>query len=174
VEDHDVKDVVFFDLDSTLADTRQRQYLIDEAKEAGKEVDWEAYSLLCADDVPFPGPVRLARMLRNSGYFIVIVSGRSESAMSQTVRWLYGYEVPFDEVILRSNDNQSSNEEFKITAIRNWLDKHGETWEIDKPRLILEDWPPAARAMEAEGWTVLLFNPYPEQYVKVGSEQVVS
>jgi HAD superfamily, subfamily IIIB (Acid phosphatase) len=162
-----VKYVVFFDLDSTLADTTHRQHLIDDARERGEEPDWEAYSLLCSGDKPFPGPVQLARMCSWDGYFIVIVSGRSEAAMKPTVEWLMEHDVPFNGIILRKQGDTTPNEEFKVNAIRNWLVNHGASWEIDKPLLIVEDWPPAARAMEAEGWTVLLFNPYPEQYVKV-------
>src|SRR5262245_60208704 len=111
MEESGVKDVVFFDLDSTLADTTHRQHLIDDARARGEEPDWEAYSLMCSEDVPFPGPVQLARMLSWSGYFIVILSGRAEAAMAQTVRWLYENEVPFHEVILREAGDTTSNEE---------------------------------------------------------------
>lgn len=155
-----MRSVVFVDLDSTLADTTQRQYIITEAREAGLDVDWERYSQACSDDVPFPGPVQLVRVLHWSGYQIVIVSGRSEVARVRTLRWLHRHDVPYDEVILKPPGNDKvPNEEFKVAAIKEWIRRHPDHDDLIKPTLILEDWPPAKDRMEAEGWKVLLVNP---------------
>lgn len=155
-----MKSVVFVDLDSTLANTKQRQHIIEDAREAGREVDWDEYSMACTADTPFPGPVQLVRVLHWSGYQIVIVSGRSEVARVRTLRWLHRNAIPFDEVILKPPGNDGvPNEEFKVKAIQAWINANPDHDDLLKPTLILEDWPPAKDRMEAEGWKVLLVNP---------------
>ena len=156
-----MKSVVFVDLDSTLADTRQRQHIIEDARAAGREPDWEAYSLACAKDEPMEGPIQLVRMLVWDGYHVVILSGRSASAMVQTNEWLYRNHVPFNELILRPKavSYNISPEEFKVMAIEAWTERNLDHDDPVHPTLIIEDWPPAADAMRAKGWKVLLVNP---------------
>jgi hypothetical protein len=156
-----LRSVVFVDLDSTLADTRQRQHIIEDARAAGYEPDWEAYSLACAGDAPMDGPIQLVRMLTWEGYHIVILSGRSEAAMFRTNEWLYRNQVPFNELILRPKavSYDVSPEEFKVAAIEAWIERNPDHDDPVRPTLILEDWPPAADAMKAKGWKVLLVNP---------------
>jgi FMN phosphatase YigB (HAD superfamily) len=160
-----LRSVVFVDLDSTLADTRHRQHMIEDARAAGREPDWEAYSLACAGDEPIPGTIQLVRMLTWEGYHIVILSGRSEAAMYRTNEWLYRNQVPFNELILRPKavSYAMSPEEFKIAAIEAWIDRNPDHDDPAggpvRPTLIVEDWPPAADAMKERGWKVLLVNP---------------
>jgi phosphoglycolate phosphatase-like HAD superfamily hydrolase len=153
-----VKTVVFVDLDSTLADTTHRHHIIEAAREAG-EVDLEAYSLACAEDAPFPGPVRLVRMLYDFGCRVVIVTGRSAAAMIPTLDWLAKYAVPYHDLILRAVGDDTPSGEFKVRTIRRWLAMNPDHDDLIEPALIIEDYPPAKDELEAEGWTVLLVNP---------------
>jgi phosphoglycolate phosphatase-like HAD superfamily hydrolase len=152
------KDVAFFDLDSTLADTRQRHHIIDEYVSRGEQVDWERYSMACEGDTPFPGTVRLTQVLHGAGYLVVIVTGRSVAAIQPTLRWLADHHVKYTNLIMREYGDETPNEEFKVTRIKRWMAEH----RVVEPMLVVEDWPIAARDMEAQGWPVLLVNPYPE------------
>jgi hypothetical protein len=141
---------VCFDLDSTLASTVHRRYLIPEIQ-AGRAT-WHDYSLLCVDDTPLHGTVEVARMLWPS-CLICIVSGRSSRAETLTRGWLNQNAVPFDRLILRPDDTE--NGVFKVNAVRQ-LQAEGLTVE-----LFFEDWAASAETIrEQTGVPVFGVNPF--------------
>lgn len=81
-----VMDVVSWDLDSTLCDTRHRQHMIGDG-EARKHTDWNAYSLACAGDTEGPAWAlfEMLRMQTDLGH--IVVSRRNHSAAMLTNRW---------------------------------------------------------------------------------------
>lgn len=143
-------EVVCSDIDSTLADTRQRRFAcptVDAAR------TWNEYAMLCGQDVPVEGPIRLLRMFHAAGYGIHLISNRPECARRLTVAWLTQHGVPFDELRLRPTDSQLGGDDFKTGYIMTLRVLGYE------PVLFLEDWPRTAAAIEAEGVPVLCVNP---------------
>lgn len=119
---------VIFDLDSTLADTRHRQWmvpLIKQRKGDSRPIDnsptWDTYSLACTGDTPIAGTVALARFLDWRCYdgmpLLAIVTGRSESARTDTENWLQAYKVPYDRLIMRPAGDRTPNPVFKVDVI---------------------------------------------------------
>ena len=108
--------IVTFDLDSTLADTRHRHYLIDRE---GGTTDWVAYSMACSqDDVVVPVLMTL-RAFKRAGYEIWIVSARSEFARHLTEAWLRKHGIPYSGIILDGGDADAheSHGRYKLAMI---------------------------------------------------------
>jgi hypothetical protein len=143
-------EVVCSDIDSTLADTRQRRFAcptVDNTR------TWQEYAMLCSADAPIPGSIRLLRMFHAAGYGIHLITNRPECARRLTVGWLSKHGVPYDELRMRPTDTALGGDDFKTGYIMT-LRMLG----FD-PLLFLEDWPATAAAIEAEGVPVLCVNP---------------
>lgn len=148
------------DLDSTLARTVHRRYLIPAIK-AGKAT-WDDYSDLADGDEPIAGVVELVRMLRAAGHPLYAVSGRSERARGRTLEWFKRYAVPIDVLILRPEGDRTDNKIFKVQQIRELQEQGAEFC------LFIEDWAPVAEYITKEtGIPVLGVNPFDEGSVLV-------
>ncbi len=142
-------EVVLSDIDSTLADTRQRRF-------ACPTVDpmrtWTEYAMLCGSDAPFPGPIRVLKMFHAAGYGIHLITGRPERARKLTEGWLLEHEVPYEQLRMRP-DGISHEISLKVAYI-DTLRAQGY-----EPVLFLEDWPAEAALIEAAGVPTLCLNP---------------
>jgi predicted secreted acid phosphatase len=155
-------EAVTFDLDSTIADTLHRQWMVDEimAKKPGAPT-WDDYSMECVDDTPIAGTVALMRMLSSQGMLIFIVTGRSAAAKTMTRHWLEQNDIPCDALVMRPAGDRTPNGKFKVEKIRYLA-------ELDyKVILHVEDSPDIAKYIqEHTGIPVLLVNPaYPEDRI---------
>lgn len=142
-------EVIGCDIDSTLADTRQRRFAcptIDPLR------TWSEYAMLCGADEPIPGSIAALRMFYAAGYGVHLITNRPEPARKLTERWLRQHEVPYDELRMRPPDFPHEMG-FKIASIQSMRVRGFE------PVLFLEDWPAEAAAIEAEDVPVLCVNP---------------
>ena len=94
------KSIVIFDLDGTLAliELRREISIGDDGKR-----DWDVFfdpKMISLDDPNIP-VVEMARLFRNNGFFIVILSGRSKATKDATKDWLKKHDVPFDVLKMR-------------------------------------------------------------------------
>jgi len=105
---------VVWDLDSTLARTSQRHWMLDRIR-AG-DADWDDYAMECVGDDPAEGPVQLMRLMPQ--YRHVIISGRSARAVDLTVSWLSSHQVPADELRLAPPGGCPPGGAFKVSEIR--------------------------------------------------------
>jgi len=131
---------VFFDLDSTLCNTSQRHHLINQ--EDKPSTDWVAFSMACGEDTPFPGAVRLAQLLYETGFRIVILTGRDEPARNLTVSWLLRHGVSFDDLLMRVEGDDRHNPEYKADRIVEYCEQTGAI-----PELLVDDWPATSDAV---------------------------
>ncbi len=153
-----MRDVVCFDLDSTIADTLHRQWMVEEIKASrNKGPTWEDYSLACSDDKPIEGTIALTQQLKRN-WLVFIVTGRSSAARELTEDWLSKHQVAYDGLLMRPAGDRTPNGQYKIDVINQLRD------EGYKPVLFVEDFPEAAEEIrKATGVPVLLVNPgYPD------------
>lgn len=144
----------FFDLDSTLANTLHRHEII--SKDIETPTDWLSYSLACYDDVPFAGVAALARILKEAGYLIVVISSRHEQARALTMAWLSKYSIDVTDVVLRGENETQDHVEYKIMKVRQWLDRHPSV----RGALMVDDWEELREPFEeALQFPLLLVNP---------------
>ncbi len=129
---------VFFDLDSTVADTRQRRAL---APTVNPDSTWDLYSQACIKDAPMMGTILVLRAFAALGHSVHGVSGRSFSAFDDTVEWLGIHNVPYDSLRLKRDGDIEDNAQYKYAYV---LDMKSKGW---IPHLFLEDWPPVAKLL---------------------------
>lgn len=142
-------DVVCADIDSTLADTRQRRHLcptVDPSR------TWDEYATTCGMDAPITGTITVLRMLHAAGYGIHLVSNRPAAALPMTVSWLSRHDVRYHAIRLRRSDEDLATD-IKVAYLAE-IRGYG-----FNPVLFVEDWPVTAAAIEAEGVPVLCVNP---------------
>lgn len=141
---------VVWDLDSTLADTRQRRHL---CPTVDPERTWAEYAMACGQDRPFSGAVTLNRMLYDAGYVQHILTWRPWTVLEPTIRWLAANNVLYDVLRLRMPDDPHDSTVFKLDYLERLRS-------LDRtPALVIEDWPAAAVAIEAAGFPVICVNP---------------
>jgi predicted secreted acid phosphatase len=137
-----VIEAVGFDLDSTIANTYHRQWMVEEIQTKPKfpgQKTWDDYSMACADDTPIEGTVALMRMLSaEAGLLIFIITGRSAAAEALTRHWLNRHHIPCDALVMRPTGDRTANGKFKVEQIRKCADLGY------KVTLFVEDYPDAA------------------------------
>lgn len=111
---------IIFDLDGTLALIDDRRTL--STKDNGK-IDWDIFfdpnniNL----DKPNQPVIKVAQMFKDSGFRIVILSGRLKTTKNVTKKWLENFNVPFDVLKMRPDNKQfkfMSDDDLK----QGWLD----------------------------------------------------
>jgi FMN phosphatase YigB (HAD superfamily) len=108
-----MKNIVVFDLDGTLALIEHRLHFLE-----GKK-NWRAFFAACKDDMPNEPIIEVLRGLRKQGYQIWIVSGRSDEVKEETVEWLKRFAIPHDHLLMCGFGNRTADHILK----RNWLVK---------------------------------------------------
>ena len=85
-----------FDLDGTICDVRHRRQYV-----ATKPRNWDAWNAGLANDKPHKAVQMVYQALRSSYETdLIIVSGRSDDYMNQTVNWLTDNEIFYDEIYM--------------------------------------------------------------------------
>jgi hypothetical protein len=141
VDFRNFRTVVLVDLDSTLADTRHRR---DLAPPHNPESTWSAYAKACIRDKPIWEIIHMVRY-HYVDHLIHLISGRDGSSIKETKYWLRLYDVPYDRLVLRPIDDETSNADIKVNYA-----KHVKSLGLD-PILLIDDWVPTCDAMEAYG-----------------------
>ena len=120
IKKDDMKKIVIFDLDGTLAliDTRRALSL----KMNGK-LDWDKFfdPINISMDKPNVPVIKVAQMFKQNGFRIIILSGRLKTTKDATRKWLNDNDVPFDILKMRPDNNQFKfmpDDDLK----QNWLD----------------------------------------------------
>lgn len=111
------KTVIVWDLDGTLADGKHRLHLLP-TKDHNKTEAWRPFNLASCDDAPIWDNIELLRAQATVGFHIVILTGRSDEAMQMTKEWLARYYVPYNRLIMRGQDDNRTDIEFKGDRLR--------------------------------------------------------
>jgi hypothetical protein len=114
-----MRHTVIVDLDGTLADVGHRRHLVTGAKR-----DYKRFHELCAFDPPNEWCVSLVKALREAGYRIVLLSGRSQAVERQTLEWLEKHLGTLDNlqlVLLRPERDYTPD----VALKRRWVERYG-------------------------------------------------
>jgi len=114
------KKTVIFDLDGTLALIDKRA---DLSMKSGKR-DWSVFfdPKNISLDTPNKVVIKMAQILHEQGFEIVIFSGRSEATKDTTIEWLKKWDVPFD--ILKMRPTSKDWNFMKDSDLKqSWLDE---------------------------------------------------
>lgn len=136
-------DVIVIDLDGTLCNARHRLPYV----EAG---DWDAFNKSCTWDTPYPDAQHLIREL-GKDFCIVLLTGRNETVRERTVAWLAQYEVDWDALLMRRENDRRSDVLSKSELLFEYL--NGADKALQRVWFILED-----RTKMVEAWRDMGFN----------------
>lgn len=107
------KCIVIWDLDGTLACGKHRLHLVPHPSVRDITKSWVEFNLACPNDAPILDNVMLMNSMSAMGYQNVIVTGRSAVAKEQTVEWLDKYNCQFDLLIMRDENDNRTDVEYK-------------------------------------------------------------
>jgi phosphoglycolate phosphatase-like HAD superfamily hydrolase len=125
-----MKDTVIFDLDGTLADISHRLHYIE-----GPDKDWDAFFKACVHDEPINTIIGILQEMAAGEYRIVIMTGRSDAVLDETMEWLNAW-APIGqdfELFMRKEGDHTPDDALKLK----WLNEGY----IDKDRIfcVFED-----------------------------------
>lgn len=136
----DPRRIVIVDIDGTLSDASHRTHYIDRERLGGR--DWDAFYNAAGLDEPIEPVVELVQALEAGGWYIVLMTGRSESISDLTMSWLDDAGVPWSEMYMRPTGNHAPDHWVKRAAYEHHF------LGFDRPvMLVLED-----RASVVEMW----------------------
>lgn len=138
-----MKQIVTFDLDSTLADTRHRHHLI---KPDGN-TDWEAYAHACPEDTLIAPVFMMWNAFWAAGFTCAIVTIRNVSTYDKTMEWLLTNGISPAALVMGTDaDATSDHGEAKVKGIKM---AEGEL----RGRVVLhvDDYAPVAEALAPYG-----------------------
>lgn len=115
------KNKVIFDLDGTLALIDKRR---DVSTKSNGKLDWDKFfdPSNIKLDVPNPPVVKLAQLLADDGFTIIIFSGRSDKTATATLSWLTHNRIPFKKLVMR--DSKTNHFTPDDILKKDMLDKH--------------------------------------------------
>jgi phosphoglycolate phosphatase-like HAD superfamily hydrolase len=132
-----VKKVVIFDIDGTLADNGHRQYLVTEGHK-----EWEKFFSLMGDDAPILTIIELCQVLFASNcYEMLIFSGRPERYRKLTEHWLTWNNVPSLPVRMRKDGDYRPDAEVKEEMLLELLGEGKQiAFVVDDRKLVVGMW----------------------------------
>ena len=135
------KNTVIFDLDGTLADITARKEL---ATKSNGKLDWDVFfdPSNIKLDVPNPPVVKLAQMLAEDGFTIIIFSGRSDKTEKTTRSWLSRNRVPFHKLVMRPHRTMNfvPDEILKKDMLDKYVDINDIFMVVDDRQKVVDMW----------------------------------
>lgn len=107
--DANKRDCIIADMDSTLCvNLTGRPFYTD---------DWKEKLIY---DTPLAGPISILRAQKMTGTCdILIVTGRKDEGRDQTEEWLKTYNVPYDRLFMRGQNDYTKSDIFKENILKN-------------------------------------------------------
>lgn len=124
------RNIIVFDLDSTLRDTRQSDHMVPyDMSRTEHWLPWQKHVVEYGE--PIPGVTNLYRALHDVGLPVYIVTG----SQGGTLQWLDKHDIPLpDKIVERDMTEHAAPFEYK----RKWLSQNAErilTWIDDDVRV---------------------------------------
>jgi len=130
---------VIIDIDNTLCNSNIRFAL---ATKPNGKIDWEAAHIpnnILMDD-PFYPMIDLAKKYKKDGFEIILLTGRPESVREVTEEWLKKYEIQYDQLIMRSwEDNFLKAPNYKKKMYKTYI-KEDVFCAYDDDQRIIDMW----------------------------------
>ena len=106
-----MKKCFIIDIDGTIADGAHRQPMLQQEPR-----DWDAFFKACVDDKRIEHMWEVVEAL--SIYAdIVLVSGRSDLVLAETVAWLHQHEFTWSALYMRKQGDHTDDDKLKIKLL---------------------------------------------------------
>lgn len=97
---------VIVDFDGTLSDGKHRLHLLP-TKDLHLTESWSEFNSASKHDAPISDTIAVVNAMYDAGYAVIILTGRSDEVMSESIYWLQKYGVNFDFIVMRrASDNR--------------------------------------------------------------------
>jgi predicted kinase len=108
------RDCIVVDIDSTICvNLTGRPFYTD---------DWAEK---CLYDTPLAGPISILRSQKMTGTCdVIILTGRREDGRAQTEEWLKTYNVPYDRLFMRGQNDYTKGDTFKEKILKEFILPH--------------------------------------------------
>lgn len=127
---------VIVDLDGTLCDVEHRVHHVK-----SKPKNWDAFNQALDQDQPYFWCIELIAAMKSYGYKIYFVTGRGENYRKMTVDWLIQYNVFYDELHMRKNQDFREDSEVKEEIYINEIEKIAQVlFVVDDRKSVVERW----------------------------------
>ena len=100
-----------FDIDGTLSNVSHRLHLLKDSFKTTE--DYDEFNSKCEDDKPYTSTIFILNEFSKAGYTIILLTGRAERFRPLTEAWLKKYNVMWDTIYMRPNDNELHCTDYK-------------------------------------------------------------
>ena len=108
------KNAILMDLDGTIANIDHRLHFVRQ-----KPKNWKGFFDAMSEDGVYDWCILLVNSMYNSGYHIIIVSGRPDPHRYITMDWLRNNIIPCDHLLMRKEDDFRSDSLVKAEIFKN-------------------------------------------------------
>ena len=135
------KNKVIFDLDGTLALIDKRR---DVSTKSNGKLDWDKFfdPSNIKLDVPNPSVVKLAQLLADDGFTIIIFSGRTDKTKFTTRSWLSNNRIPFHKLVMRDSkiNHYTPDDILKKDMLDKYIDINDVFLVVDDRNKVVDMW----------------------------------
>lgn len=127
---------IIVDLDGTLCDVEHRIHHVK-----GPKKNWRAFNESIIHDTLYEWCYELIEAMRNRGYAILFVTGRSEDYRGHTTGWLARHNVHFDHLYMRGVRDFREDSDVKEDLYRDFILEHFNVlFVVDDRKSVVERW----------------------------------
>ena len=128
-------DAVIFDVDGTLADVAGIRHYV-----TGEKKNFTKFHAAASLVPPHREVAALAASLRRAGLTIIIVTSRKEQWRWHTTTWLRKWEIDFDHLYMRGDDDQRRDVDVKRDILVTILKSYDVILAVDDNPAIIALW----------------------------------
>lgn len=105
---------IIFDIDDTLFDSSHRAHYYKKS-----QTNWEEFYRASLKDKPIYSSIAILKSLYQQGHTIILATGRREQARQLTISLLKSFEIKYDRLYMRpENDNHLNNACSKLNILK--------------------------------------------------------
>lgn len=112
-----MKPCIIVDVDGTLAncDWRTHHY------EGMENPDWDLIASLGRFDMVYPYIMQIVQSFKSEGIAVVLLTARHEKARPETMEFIKRWGIPFDELMMRADDDVRPDAEMKADHVERMM-----------------------------------------------------
>jgi len=135
---------IIVDIDGTLANCEHRLHHIryfgsEGGEEATFKADWDAFYENCDKDDPIEPTCELVRVLKEAGWGVILITGRSYFARKETIGWLQSYNIKYDLLLMRRHGDHTADDKLKKEWLHDLREGRISISGLASPSIVLED-----------------------------------
>ena len=131
-----MKPAIIVDFDGTLSNTKHREHFV-----LARPKKWQAF-FEAADKDPLHEWCRtLILNYKKEGFDIIILTGRPEWMRSLSIEWLNKFQIPFDKLLMRADEDRRDDPVIKWEIFqKSILPEHSVSFVLEDRDRVVKMW----------------------------------